>query len=108
VAKSSLSLGRLDVNVVLKDRVYEALKTAITAMNIYADQDVPKLDERKLAEELGVSRTPVREALQRLEQEGLVQTIPHRGAFAPSLIRIRMHFKQGTRFVYQSTMDKAG
>ena len=41
----------------------------------------PKLDERHLAESLGVGRTPVREALARLEQEGLVQTISRRGVF---------------------------
>ncbi|MDH3637759.1 MAG: GntR family transcriptional regulator [Gammaproteobacteria bacterium] len=74
-------LRPLEVNVVLKDKVYEALKEAITSMDIYSDDEPPKLDERRLAEELGVSRTPIREALSRLEQEGLVQTIPRRGAF---------------------------
>jgi DNA-binding GntR family transcriptional regulator len=77
----NLKLQPLNVNTVLKDRVYDALKTAITSMDIYADEDTPKLDERRLAEELGVSRTPIREALSRLEQEGLVQNIPRRGAF---------------------------
>lgn len=71
----------VDVQFVLKDKVYEALKEAITSMDIYTTAEPPKLDERKLAEELGVSRTPVREAISRLEQEGLVQTIPRRGAF---------------------------
>jgi len=50
-------------------------------MDIYASTEVPKLDERALAEDLGVSRTPVREALSRLEQEGLVCNIPRRGTF---------------------------
>lgn len=76
-----IKLQPLNVNTVLKDRVYEALRTAITSMDIYADEETPKLDERRLAEELGVSRTPIREALSRLEQEGLVQNIPRRGAF---------------------------
>ena len=62
--------------MVLKDKVYDALKAAITEMDIYAGDEPPKLDERRLAEELGVSRTPVREALSRLESEGLIQTIP--------------------------------
>ena len=79
--KQDLKLQPLNVNSVLKDRVYDALKTAISSMDIYADEDTPKLDERRLAEELGVSRTPIREALSRLEQEGLVQNIPRRGAF---------------------------
>lgn len=79
--KPAIKLRPLNVNTVLKDRVYEALKSAISLMDIYADEDPPKLDERRLAEELGVSRTPIREALSRLEQEGLVRNIPRRGAF---------------------------
>ena len=65
----------------LKEQTYEALKRAIMSMNIYEMSEAPKLDERHLAAGLGVSRTPVREALARLEQEGLVQTIPRRGVF---------------------------
>jgi len=79
--KQDIKLQPLNVTTVLKDRVYEALKTAISSIDVYADEDTPKLDERRLAEELGVSRTPIREALTRLEQEGLVQNIPRRGAF---------------------------
>ena len=79
--KQNIKLRPLVVNTVLKDRVYEALKVAISSMDIYAEEDPPKLDERGLAEELGVSRTPIREALSRLSQEGLVQNIPRRGAF---------------------------
>ena len=66
---------------VLKDRVFDALRQAIVAMDIYASKNPPKLDERKLAQQLGVSRTPVREALSRLEQEGLVVNVPRRGSF---------------------------
>ncbi len=40
-----------------------------------------RLDEIKLAEWFGVSRTPVREAFQKLEMSGLVEQIPHRGVF---------------------------
>jgi DNA-binding GntR family transcriptional regulator len=45
-----------------------------------------RLVERELAERLGVSRIPVREAIQQLVEEGLVKKIPHRGTFvyAPS------------------------
>src|SRR3546814_12343917 len=50
-------------------------------MNIYADDAQLKLDERQLSEQLGISRTPIREALARLEQEGLVTVIPRRGVF---------------------------
>lgn len=66
---------------VLKDQVYSILREAISNMDIYSTPTPPRLDERKLAEELGVSRTPVREALSRLEQEGFVKNIPRRGTF---------------------------
>jgi DNA-binding GntR family transcriptional regulator len=65
----------------LKDQVYARLREAISNMDIYSTPQPPRLDERKLAEELGVSRTPVREALSRLAQEGLVRNIPRRGSF---------------------------
>jgi DNA-binding GntR family transcriptional regulator len=78
---SKFALKPVDVSIVLKDKVYESLKSAIMSMDIYGDEEPPRLDERRLAEELGVSRTPVREAISRLEQEGLVQSIPRRGAF---------------------------
>jgi DNA-binding GntR family transcriptional regulator len=79
--RPTLSLSPLEEHHVLKDKVYRALKDAITDMDIYGDAESPRLDERSLAEKLGVSRTPVREALSRLEQEGLVETVPRRGAF---------------------------
>ncbi len=65
----------------LKDKVFEALREAVVSMDFYADKEPPRLDERKLAQDLGVSRTPVREALSRLEQDGLVKNIPRRGTF---------------------------
>ncbi len=63
------------------NKTYDALKGAIASMNIYQDGAEQRLDERQLSEVLGVSRTPIREALVRLEQEGLVRIIPRRGAF---------------------------
>lgn len=71
----------LAISASLKEKTYDALKRVVTSMNIYETAEAPKLDERYLAESLGVSRTPVREAFARLEQEGLVQTIPRRGVF---------------------------
>jgi len=65
----------------LKDRTYVSLKQAITAIDIYANPKEPRLDERELSARLGVSRTPVREAIARLEQEGLVRIAPRKGVF---------------------------
>lgn len=79
MATVSLELERVDDGFVLRDRIYKALKKAILSIDIYSDDF--RLDERRLAEDLGVSRTPIREALGRLEHEGLVRTIPRRGAF---------------------------
>lgn len=76
-----MKLRPIRTNVALKEQVYRALKAAITSMDIYSGSGAAKLDERRLACDLGVSRTPIREALSRLEQEGLVETIPRRGAF---------------------------
>ena len=77
----SIQLRPVKANPGLTDKVYVALRDAISRMDIYRGDEPPKLDERYLAESLGVSRTPVREALSRLEQEGLVMSIPRRGAF---------------------------
>ncbi len=44
-----------------------------------------KINEKALADELGISRAPVREALSALRHEGLVDMIPHRGAFVCDL-----------------------
>jgi len=77
----ALSLSPVDNGLILKDRIYEELKRAIIAVNVYADSEEYRLDERQLSEDLGVSRTPIREALCRLEIDGFVRTIPRRGAF---------------------------
>lgn len=59
------------------DRVYRHAKAAILSRRLGA-QDL--LTEGELAESVGVSRTPVREALLRLQAEGLVRLLPKRGA----------------------------
>jgi DNA-binding GntR family transcriptional regulator len=69
------------VNFTLKDHIYEVLRTAILDMNIYQEDADLRLDERKMAEQLGISRTPIREALARLEQDGFVEIQPRRGVF---------------------------
>ncbi len=71
----------IEASFSLKDKAYESLKQAITSMNLYAEAVEPRLDERQLAEELGVSRTPLREAIARLEQEGFVRTVARKGVF---------------------------
>jgi len=62
----------------LKEAVHQRLKESIVRGEIAAGT---KLGETQLAQKLGVSRTPLREAINRLEQDGFVEIIPRRGAF---------------------------
>ena len=64
-----------------KHKAYTALKNAIVAMDIYRNHDEIRLDERKLAQDFGISRTPVREAMAQLESEGFVRSVPRRGIY---------------------------
>jgi DNA-binding GntR family transcriptional regulator len=63
------------------EKAYSALKDVITRMDLYGTREEIRLDERQLAADLGVSRTPVREALAQLEREGFVRSIPRRGIY---------------------------
>ncbi|SFJ62355.1 DNA-binding transcriptional regulator, GntR family [Bosea sp. OK403] len=62
----------------LRDHVHENLRKAIIAGRLV---DEERLNERDLARDLGVSTTPLKEALRQLETEGLVRTEPRRGVF---------------------------
>jgi DNA-binding GntR family transcriptional regulator len=57
----------------LRDQVYDSLKQAIVTLELEPGQ---RIKDKDLAAEFGVSRTPVREALKRLEDEGLVESLP--------------------------------
>ena len=61
------------------EQSYQSLREAILTMDIYRPDADLRLDEQRLASALGVSRTPVRQALARLQHEGLVQVMPRRG-----------------------------
>lgn len=62
----------------LRNRIFNQIQADILN-GVYEPGE--SLTETKLSEELGVSRTPVREALRKLELEGLVQSIPNKGVF---------------------------
>lgn len=63
----------------LREMVYEELKIQILTGQIVPGTRMMEVD---LAEEMGVSRTPIREAIRKLEKEGLVTIEPRRGAYA--------------------------
>ena len=65
----------------LRDQAYALLKNAIAQTDIYDPTQELRLDERQLTNALRVSRTPIREALSLLEQEGFIRTIPRRGIY---------------------------
>jgi DNA-binding GntR family transcriptional regulator len=65
-------------------RVYEALRRAILRSDL---QPGAALQETELASHLQVSRTPIREAIRRLNADGLVEVIPYKGAFVKALSR---------------------
>jgi DNA-binding GntR family transcriptional regulator len=76
-----LAVEPIEAEPSFRDRAYSALKRAITTVDIYATRDEIRLDERQLSQSLGISRTPIREALNRLEQEGFIRSVPRRGMF---------------------------
>jgi DNA-binding GntR family transcriptional regulator len=75
------ALDPIDASPSFKHKAYAALKNAIVAMDIYRSRDDIRLDERKLAQDFGISRTPVREAMAQLESEGFVRLVPRRGIY---------------------------
>ena len=67
---------RIEQPPTIREEVYKYLRHKILSGEIGPDE---RLVESKLAEEIGTSRTPVREALHKLEMENLIQSIPRVG-----------------------------
>ncbi len=76
-----VSVAPLEDTSTFADRAYAALKDVILSLGIYDRPDEVRLDERQLAQDLGISRTPVREAMVQLEREGFVRSVPRRGIY---------------------------
>ena len=72
----------LDTYRPLREVVCETLRTAIIGGVLKPGE---RLMEIQLAEELGVSRTPIREAIRKLEQEGFVEMLPRRGTYVANI-----------------------
>jgi DNA-binding GntR family transcriptional regulator len=76
-----LAIEPIDTSFSFKNKAYVALKNVIVAMDIYRSRSDIRLDERQLAQDFGISRTPVREAMAQLEREGFVRSVPRRGVY---------------------------
>jgi DNA-binding GntR family transcriptional regulator len=77
----ALALEPINATASLRDQAYARLREAIAQADIYGSREEIRLDEKELTEALGVSRTPIREAMTLLEQEGFLRTVPRRGVY---------------------------
>jgi len=76
-----VAVAPIDTPASFKNKAYAALKDVIVSMDVYHSRVDIRLDERRLARDFGISRTPVREAMAQLEREGFVRSVPRRGVY---------------------------
>jgi DNA-binding GntR family transcriptional regulator len=81
MAEARLVVAPIDNRETFKNKAYAALRHVIVSSNVYRARTDLRLDERQLAQDFGISRTPVREAMAQLEREGFVRSIPRRGVY---------------------------
>src|SRR5262249_35811458 len=78
---SRVAVAPLEDTSTFADRAYAALKGVILSLDIYEKPGEVRLDERQLASDLRISRTPGREARAQLGREGFVRWVPRRGIY---------------------------
>src|SRR5213076_661497 len=81
MSEARLVVAPIDSRETFKDKAYVALRNVIVSSDIYRSRSDIRLDERRLALDFGISRTPVREAMAQLEREGFVRAVPRRGIY---------------------------
>jgi DNA-binding GntR family transcriptional regulator len=79
--EARLVVAPIDGKETFKSKAYAALRNVIIASDVYRSRTEIRLDERQLAQDFGISRTPVREAMAQLEREGFVRSVPRRGVY---------------------------
>jgi GntR family transcriptional regulator, rspAB operon transcriptional repressor len=79
-----LQLVNLDRKSPLRDQIYQLIRTLVIIGQLRPGQPVNEVD---IAEQLGVSRTPVREAVKRLSDEGLINVVAQSGTFITDISR---------------------
>ncbi len=100
-----MTLTPLGEPSLLTDRVYGAIREAIRSGEIAAGS---RLRLRDLAAQLGTSPMPVREAIGRLEQAGLVVRVPHRGAVVADLTPVELAHVYATRLLLEVEATRLG
>lgn len=78
----AFTLGKIKDVQLLKDKVYETIKHNIIELHLYPGE---QLTEQRLSDELGVSKSPIRDAIHRLEQQGLICVVPYKGCYVADL-----------------------
>ena len=81
MSEARLVVAPIDSRETFKDKAYTALRNLIVSSDVYRSRADIRLDERQLAQDFGISRTPVREAMVQLEREGFVRSVPRRGVY---------------------------
>ena len=81
MSEARLVVAPIDSRETFKDKAYTALRNVIVSSDVYRSRTDIRLDERQLAQDFGISRTPVREAMAQLEREGFVRSVPRRGVY---------------------------
>ena len=111
---STADFEKIDASfqVTVRDHVHRAMRSAIISGRFATGQ---KINERNLAEQFGVSTTPIKEALRQLETEGLVEALPRRGvivkfssSWAEEMILARAALESMIAHLAAKRVDKKG
>src|SRR6185503_9714951 len=94
----SQNIDRLPAHPTVREVAYRRLRQLILEGTLAPGQ---RIFEHELADQLGISRTPLREALRQLETEGLMQLSARRGAMVSSLSAAQMH----EEFLIRATLE---
>jgi DNA-binding GntR family transcriptional regulator len=79
---------RVDRRLPVSDQVYEALRTAIVRVSLLPGT---LISENSIGRQFGVSRTPIRAAIQRLAEDGLIEVFPQQGSFVAPIKLADIH-----------------
>jgi DNA-binding GntR family transcriptional regulator len=96
VSPGNEAMEAINLRQPIAPQVYERLRRAITTLAMLPSE---ALSEKDLSLQLGISRTPVREALIRLADEGLIDILPQRGSFVAP---IRISDVEEAQFIRES------